>query len=314
MARLDVKLLGRMTCDMPDGRRLNLSTRKSEALLAYLAMSPGFHHSRERLVNLFWSDRSEDQARNSLRQALSSLKKGLDADLPGLLEVERTSVSLKPEKIEVDVDAFGIMAADSGIKALTEAVKVYRGEFLEGMVIRDPEGEQWLADERENHKRIYVDALGRLSRLQLDSADFKSSIASAERLVSIDPLDESGWRLLMKAQHLNGNRNHALKAYKRCCDVLQRELGVEPEEVTRELQGQVKTGRGGVETPLHGDATARNRVFPAQFGQNRGKGPGLGGRHPELPILAGQQDVNRAVAPAFVQAFQPRLALEEPAR
>ena len=243
MIRLDVKLLGRMTCKLPDGQPLRLSTRKSEALLAYLAMSPGVYHPRERLVNLFWSDRGEDQARNSLRQALSSLKKPLDKAIPELLEVERTTVRLKPELITVDVDAFGFLAAESEIKKLVEAVDIYSGEFLEGIAIRDPSGEQWLTEERENLKRIYSDVLGRLSQLQLEAADFRSAITSAERLVATDPLEESGWRRLMIANHRNGNRNHALMAYKRCCDVLQRELGVEPEPQTRELQEQIKLGQ-----------------------------------------------------------------------
>jgi len=243
VAQLGVKLLGRMTCELPGGQQLNLSTRKSEALMAYLAMSPGLHHSRERLVNLFWSDRGEDQARNSLRQALSSLKKTLDVELPELFEVERTTVRLKADNISVDVDAFRLLASESDIDKLVEATQIYTGEFLEGMVIRDPAGEQWLAEERDNLKRIYVDVLGRLSQLQLDNTDYRSAINSAERLVSTDPLEESGWRLLMKANHRNGNRNHALMAYKRCCDVLQKELGVEPEGGTSELQQQIISGQ-----------------------------------------------------------------------
>jgi len=243
LTQLDVKLLGRMTCFLPDGQRLNLSTRKSEALLAYLAMSPGVYHPRERLVNLFWSDRGEDQARNSLRQALSSLKKLLDAQLPDLLEVERTTVRLKTENIVVDVNTFRLLASESEIEKLVEAVDLHSGEFLEGMAIRDPAGEHWLTDERQNLKRVYVDLLGRLGQLQFDTSDYKSAIVSAECLVSVDPLEESGWRLLMMANQGNGNRNHALMAYKRCCDILQKELGVEPEVETSELQQYIVTGQ-----------------------------------------------------------------------
>ena len=62
MSQLKLKLLGQMECYSASGELLNLSTRKSEVLLAYLALAPGIRHSRDRLINLLWSDRGEDQA------------------------------------------------------------------------------------------------------------------------------------------------------------------------------------------------------------------------------------------------------------
>jgi hypothetical protein len=51
-----------------------LPTRKTETLVTYPALVPG-PHSRDHLANLLWSNRSEQQARNSLRQALNAIKK-----------------------------------------------------------------------------------------------------------------------------------------------------------------------------------------------------------------------------------------------
>ena len=62
MPVLKLKLLGQMECRLPSGESLKLSTRKSEVLLAYLALPPGIRHPRDRLINLLWSDRGEDQA------------------------------------------------------------------------------------------------------------------------------------------------------------------------------------------------------------------------------------------------------------
>jgi len=240
---LNLKLLGQIECRQPSGDLLNLSTRKSEALLAYLALAPGIRHSRDRLVNLLWSDRGEDQARNSLRQALSSLRKSLDQISPDLLDIERTTIRLNAENIDVDVLEFKLLVEETDLESLNKAANLYQGEFLEGMAIRDPACEQWLAEERDNLKRLYIDGLSRLSRLQLEDLDFNAAIQCAERLVVIDSLDETGWRMLISAYHQKGNRNHALMAYKRCCDVLQRELGVEPELATRELQRQILEGQ-----------------------------------------------------------------------
>ncbi len=85
--------------------------RKAEVLLAYLALAPGLRHPRERLINLLWSDRSEEQARNSLRQCLSAIKKSLGSAADLVLLVDRTTVTLKPELIDVDVLEFERLAA-----------------------------------------------------------------------------------------------------------------------------------------------------------------------------------------------------------
>jgi DNA-binding SARP family transcriptional activator len=65
VSKLQLILLGHFECLLSSGERLSLSMRKAEVLLAYLALAPGIRHPRERLINLLWSDRSEEQARNS---------------------------------------------------------------------------------------------------------------------------------------------------------------------------------------------------------------------------------------------------------
>jgi DNA-binding SARP family transcriptional activator len=58
------------------------------------------------LINLLWSNRAEEQARNSLRQALSAIKKSLEKldSLP--LEVDRSTVRLDARLIDVDALKF----------------------------------------------------------------------------------------------------------------------------------------------------------------------------------------------------------------
>jgi DNA-binding SARP family transcriptional activator len=56
-----------------DGPALGLPTKKTLALLTYLALSPGRGHSREKLMALFWGDATERHARHTLRQALFAL-------------------------------------------------------------------------------------------------------------------------------------------------------------------------------------------------------------------------------------------------
>ena len=79
-----------------------LTMRKAEVLLAFLALTPGIRHPRDRLINLLWSDRSDEQARNSLRQCLSTIRKALGDSADLALQIDRTTVCLKAETLDVE--------------------------------------------------------------------------------------------------------------------------------------------------------------------------------------------------------------------
>ncbi|MEJ2177107.1 MAG: BTAD domain-containing putative transcriptional regulator, partial [Gammaproteobacteria bacterium] len=245
MAKIDVKLLGQIECQLGSKSRLTLATRKAEVLLAYLALAPDARHPRDRLSNLLWSDRSEEQAKNSLRQALSAIKKSLANLDAEPLVIDRSTVMLQSNQIKVDARVFIRLAGYSDMDSLTRAAALYRGEFLDGIIIRDAASQEWLAHERDRFKRLIVEVLHTLCQLQIGEGQYRSAIESAERLVVYDPLQEAGWRLLMQSYHANGQRNHALVAYKRCSEILNLELGIEPESQTRNLRAQITDEKSG---------------------------------------------------------------------
>jgi TolB-like protein/Tfp pilus assembly protein PilF len=249
MSKLELLLLGHFECLLPSGEPATLPMRKAEVLLAYLALAPDIRHPRERLINLLWSDRGEEQARNSLRQALSSIKKTLGDDADLVLQVDRGTASLSAALIDVDVHEFEQLAATGDFESLSTAAGLYQGEFLEGITIRDPAGQDWLENERGRFKRQYIEILTNLAETQLASHDFGTAIKSAERLVQEDPLRESSWRLLMQAYHQNGERNQALQAFKRCQRLLREELEVDPEKSTLELKDRIANGDSAAASP-----------------------------------------------------------------
>jgi TolB-like protein/DNA-binding SARP family transcriptional activator len=238
---LKINLLGRFEARLPSGKVFSLPTRKTETLLAYLALVPG-PHSRDHLTNLLWSDRGEQQARNSLRQALNALKKLLDGIEPNPLQIEHTNVNLASQSIEIDAVKLEELTRDQTPQAANLAITLYRGEFMEGVVVRDSNGEEWLAFERERYRKHATDALEKVLEFQIETGEQDKAAKSGERLVSLDPLNESGWRRLMGVYATRGDRNYALMAYKRCCEVLNKELGVEPSQETAELETAIRSG------------------------------------------------------------------------
>ncbi len=79
MAALKLKLLGRFEARLKDGPSLDLPTTMTQLLVAFLALNTGEAQPREKLASLLWSDRGDEQARHSLRDALSGLRKALGA-------------------------------------------------------------------------------------------------------------------------------------------------------------------------------------------------------------------------------------------
>lgn len=138
MAGLDVRLLGGFEARLDSGQKVTLSTRKAEALLAYLALAPGKARSRDQLVGLLWSDRAEMQAKSSLRQALTALRHGLQENGSAVLTTEGESVALEPGELTVDVLEFEKLAANGSNGTLARAEKLYQGPLLDGHSVRDP--------------------------------------------------------------------------------------------------------------------------------------------------------------------------------
>jgi DNA-binding SARP family transcriptional activator len=59
------------------------------------------------------------------------------------------------------------------------------------------------------------------------------ALKNAVEVVALEPLRETGYVQLMNLQAGMGNRAEALHTYRRCSDVLQRELGIAPSDLTR---------------------------------------------------------------------------------
>ncbi|MDP6884317.1 MAG: winged helix-turn-helix domain-containing protein, partial [Rhodospirillales bacterium] len=84
---------------------MRLPTKKSLALLVYLACPPGVARSRDRLAGMLWSHNTQDQARTSLRQNLARLRKSLGPDKE-VISADARSIELVAECVETDVAKF----------------------------------------------------------------------------------------------------------------------------------------------------------------------------------------------------------------
>ena len=207
--------------------------RKVRALLGCLALPPGSVWPRERLMALLWSDRSDEQARASLRQALAEMRRVLGEPSP--LRTEHDTVSLDPALITVDAVEFVRLAKAN---KPNEAATLYRGQLLDGHGVRDGAFEDWIRVERLRLHDLAVDVLDRFAASQSGDA----AVATAQRLLQLDPAREATHRLLMRLYAAVGQRAQALRQYQQCRDTLQRELQTQPDIETERLHRQIHGG------------------------------------------------------------------------
>src|SRR5881296_2078224 len=113
MALLQLDLLGDLQMRSDSGSLFTISAKKSQALMAYLGVKPSQRVSREKIASLLWSSTGPDQARQSLRQTLSTLRKEL-AQLSAndkILIEENDLLGLDESLVSCDVAEFESLVA-----------------------------------------------------------------------------------------------------------------------------------------------------------------------------------------------------------
>jgi TolB-like protein/DNA-binding SARP family transcriptional activator len=239
MASLQLKVLGGFTACTSSGQAVVVSGKKNQALLAYLAMNAGKRLSREKLINLLWSDRGDSHARSSLRQALFALRRDLVGIDPTPLVFDGDIVTVNLSAISTDLAKFERLATSGAVADLSFAAQLYGGEFLDGVVVRDPVFEEWLATERGRLREVLIGVLGRL----LSHLTGTEAIILANRLIALDQLRESSHRTLMQVNAAQGQFEPAIRQYHICRDVLWRDLQIKPSKQTENLYREFVEGR-----------------------------------------------------------------------
>ena len=239
MPSLQIHLFGDFLMLMNEQPLTGLHQARMQSLLAYLMLHRHTPQSRQRLAFLFWPDSSEPQARANLRRALHHIRRVLPNAEQYLQSDAKTVQWNDQSPFILDVADFEHAlrktnaAQQQGQSAdvithLTVAINLYRGEFLSGCY------DDWILVERE---RLHQRALTALEQLMLqleEQRDYATAIHYGKQLLILDPVHELTYRHLMRVHAANGDRAAALRVYRNCVNILQRELGVQPNTDTQE--------------------------------------------------------------------------------
>lgn len=252
MAMLAFHLLGPPLISA-DGSSVRLLRRKAVALLAYLAVEGG-PHSRDALATLLWENCGQSRARANLRRCIFALNEAVGSNL---LLSRQDTLEVEAETIATDVGRFELLAApcarhgpeescDECLPSLREAAALYQNDFLFGFTLPDSVAfDEWQLLHGERLRSMLAEVLRRLIAGEEERGLLLEALAYARRLLSLDPLEETSHRRLMRLYAECGRRAAAYRQFEECRRVLDEELGEEPEGETVNLFEAIRTGRLG---------------------------------------------------------------------
>ena len=251
METLELKWVGSPQVNV-DGRPVRFETRKVTALLAVLSFDRR-PQSREYLAALLWPEFDARRAPANLRRALTSLQSSLG---PGWVQADREAIALGgPGQIRVDIEDLLVLVRQarahhpkpddrlctSCAGKLEEAVRIHRGNFLEGFNLKYCPGfDQWQMEKREELSQEMGWALERLAEANGEASRWEEAIGLARRWLALDELHEPAHRTLMFLYARSGKRSAALRQYDTCARLLREEFDQEPDEATRSLAERIR--------------------------------------------------------------------------
>src|SRR6266542_2624149 len=229
MSTLRLELLGDLQIRAGNGTLATISAKKAQRV------------SREKIAALLWSSTGPDQARQSLRQTLSMLRKELTTilgDSRALID-ENDLLGVDETLVACDVAEFESLAASGSESALARAAELYRGDFLDGFYLNEERFDQWVIAERDRLHRMTLRVHAHLVELQSRRGAVDDAVGMAQKSLRIDPLQEPMHRTLMRLYLQSGDVVNALQQYETCARLLKRELRIEPDAETKALQREI---------------------------------------------------------------------------
>jgi len=243
--RLRVSTFGRFALSVA-GRSVRVDRwyrKQALTLLKLLVVCRGEAIHRGRVIECLWPDADEHRGRERLKVTAYFLRRQLRAAgmSEDVIAVADSSYALRREAVLLDCEIFedffneGRSLRQRGrvkesLLCFEKAQRIYRDDFLPGERYAD-----WCAEERERLREIYFDVLGNMVDGYLEVGDCERAAQTCRYALSREACRESFHRSLMVCLARLGQRDRAIAHYRRCRQVLNAELGVEPTPETERV-------------------------------------------------------------------------------
>ncbi len=253
---LEVRLFGKFEVKH-NGKPVAIPSRTAQSLFAYLILTAGTSHRREKLAGLLWPDSLEETARDNLRHALWRIRKALPSG-PSTEYLFTDDLSIAFNAFaEYRLDAAELEKAGEGASAdeLIAVLSEYKGELLPGFY------DEWVVLERERLNSTFEHHMARLMSLLQAEKRWLEILDWGEHWIRLGQKPEPAYRALMSAHAAKGDMSRVAAVYGRCVRSL-KESGIEPSEQTRALYERLKAGKEVLEAGPAVPVKEKRRASP----------------------------------------------------
>jgi predicted ATPase/DNA-binding SARP family transcriptional activator len=211
-----------------------LRSRKSEWLLALLAIRHKSALDRHWVASRLWPDSTEDRGLAALRTTLNDLRRALGSESWRVQSPTSRTLRLAVHGASVDIVAMDAILDRGEIDSLVDVDDLLKGSLLEGC------SETWLMEEWHPREMRLVAILEDHAHRAGANGNRKEAINSIRRVLSLEPINESAVRFLMTMEAESGSPSAAIEAYRELRDHLRAELRAEPDAETRRVLDKIR--------------------------------------------------------------------------
>jgi len=190
---------------------------------------------RDQICEFLWPDINPEAAQRNFKVALSTLYNVLEPNRTPNSESayimrEGSVYGIRPGS-DIWLDANELVKVVGYIEDVNgdqkehykRALTLYQGDYLP-----DARYETWAATEREHLAVLFLQTADQYCEIILLDGDFEESINISQRILNQDNCWERAYRHMMQAYYQMGDRGQVARTYKRCVEILKKELDVTP--------------------------------------------------------------------------------------
>ncbi len=234
----DLRVLGGLEL-YREGESVPIGGPQAQLLLSILVAHRGARLSRDRLIESLWAGGAPKSATATLQSQVSRLRAVLAPDFT--ITHKARGYRFETRQGEIDADLFERWLARSrtldttaSAHALDTALGIWHGQAF-GEFADRPEihGEAVRLDE------LRLAATDEWAEAKMATGSPATMVGELEALVSVHPLRECYWRLLMLALYRTGRQAEALRRASEFRAMLAQEAGLDPSPAVRELEARI---------------------------------------------------------------------------
>lgn len=229
------------------------TTKRARDILCFIASRRHRRASKDTIIDTFWGEADFEAVEKNFHPTVSHIRKALNSNQPlkqNFLLYRDGDYQFNPDfSYYLDIEEFDRLVAegetarrarefDHCISAYEAAIKIYRGDFMQGTY------DDWVEEQRSYYREQHLRLLEALAAVAQKTEDWTRSLHLAQEILRDDPYREDVHCMIMRALAGQGNRHAVKEQYQTLQKLLKKELGVEPaaetQRVYRELIAERK--------------------------------------------------------------------------